>query len=91
MSDHAADERHRNRLRITQLVLSAMTIAALIIAIIGLSSITDARRQSAHDSCVLLLGLVHKAAPASRSAAVDAYIARTPLRNCDGYARRLVP
>lgn len=77
-------------LRIAQIVTSLVAIAALIVAIMGLVDVTNSRRDSARDSCLLLRGLVLKATTPSRAAAVHAYIANTPLRDCDNYAMTVV-
>lgn len=91
MTGHAdGAERHERGLRIAQVVLSVLTIAAFVIAIDGLTRITASRRDAARDSCILLLGLVHAAAPSSRSVQVRQYIDRTPLRDCNQYARTVV-
>jgi hypothetical protein len=71
-----------------------MTVStvALILAVIGLGHESQSRRDAARDSCYLLRGLVTAAttqAPAQRAAS-NAYIARTQLHNCNGYARSVV-
>jgi hypothetical protein len=79
-------------LRVTQIVTSVIAIVALSFAIAALTETTHSRRESARDSCQLLRGLVYAAttkAPAQRTAAA-AYIARTPLHDCNAYARQLI-
>lgn len=80
-------------LEVAQVVTFAGIVVVMVIAIMALNGTTSARRDSARDSCRLLLGLVHAAtsnAPMQRAAA-NAYVHRTPLHDCQLYARRLVP
>lgn len=72
---------------VAQIVLNVIAVVAAVVAI---QDATSSRRAAARDSCELLLGLVHSAAPPSRSAAVRAYVDRTPLHNCNAYARTVV-
>lgn len=92
-ADHVrrwADHGWGKTLRILWTATAVIATVALALAITGLIDQTANRRDSAHDSCELLRGLVLTAAPAARQAAVKAYIARTPLRNCNQYADRIV-
>lgn len=81
---------------VVQLIVNMISIAALILAIIGLSDITRAetvsRRGSAVDSCHLLRGLVFHATAGNPTGRRESarFIAGTPLHNCTVYARALV-
>lgn len=89
----ATDTKLDRALRALQVITSIGAIAGLVVATIAILLAVNARRESAHDSCELLRGLVYAAtthAPRQRAAA-NAYIQATPLRNCNDYARRLVP
>jgi hypothetical protein len=77
-------------LRALELLTFVIATAALIIAIVGLLELPGSRRDSARDSCYLLRGLVLTATAPGQQAAVDRYIARTPLHDCNQYAQRLV-
>lgn len=75
---------------IVQILINVIAIAALAIAIVGLLELPGSRRDSARDSCQLIKGLVYSAAPPSRLASVNSYVAGTPLHDCRAYARKLV-
>lgn len=79
-------------LHVADIATRVAALIALTLAIIGLANSAASRRESAKDSCRLLYGLVFSAttgAPAQRAAA-NAFVARTPLHNCDAYARAIV-
>lgn len=63
-----------------------MSLAALGIAIKGVFDINDARRTGRLEDCYLLRGLVANATPPGQQAAAAAFLARTPLRDCQEYA-----
>lgn len=67
-------------------VTSLLGIAALGIAIKGLNDAEGSRAQARLDNCHLIKNLVTIGTPRARLAAVDAYLAKTPLANCHHYA-----
>lgn len=77
-------------LKLAGIACNVVAIVALVVAIIGLTELTANRRDSARDSCRLMLGLVRTATPPGRSALAEAYINRTPLHDCNTYAKALV-
>ena len=79
-------------LELLQIVTVVVAVIGLGLAIVDYAHLSDSRRRAAEDSCLLLRGLVFAAttnAPKQRAAAA-AYIHRTPLRNCEIYARKTV-
>lgn len=88
----AGTRRKLDRVLVLLVAGQLVGLVALVIAIIGLENSLGNRRVAARDSCRLLVGLVHAAttdAPNQRTAA-QLYIKRTPLRDCNFYARHLV-
>lgn len=79
---------------VVQSIVALIAVIALIVSVASLSSAIDSIQRSRHDaavdSCYLLRALVLAAAPASRQRSATAYLARTPLRNCNAYGRNIV-
>lgn len=78
-----------------QSITVVVAAVALILSLTGLSNrVTQtetAIQSSAYNSCQLLRELIHATAvssaqPQKQSAALRAYIQRTPLRNCHRYS-----
>lgn len=83
--------RRLRRLMRAQIATLLLALVALAVGLANLNAKTSAIQTSRYDTrlgtCYLLRGLVHAAAPPGRQAIADAYIARTPLRDCRRYAR----
>lgn len=78
---------------VTVILGTVAAMVALALSAVHAGDVQISRRDAAHDSCRLLVGLVSAAtikAPKQRKAA-EAYMDRTPLRNCRLYAIKLVP
>jgi hypothetical protein len=91
MNRRATDSAIDRLLRAGQIASSVLAIGAIILSLLHAGDEAASRRHAAYDSCQLVLGLVHTSTPASRKRAADAYVRRTPLRDCHLYARKLVP
>ena len=84
--------RRRQRLLIAMQALTAIVAAlALILSVtVNQANITrlgQERIQARYSNCLLLRELVFIAAPRDRHAQALAYLARTPLVNCERYAK----
>lgn len=67
-----------------QIGTAILAIVAIAVSIVLThDAITSARR----DSCHLLRGIVHLATPPGDEKQAQAFILRTPLRNCNKYAQ----
>lgn len=87
------DLRKIKRLFIAQLLTAIVAIGALVVAVASFdakaAAIQTSRRNAREDNCYLLRGLAVAAAPDNQLAEVHAYFHKTPLHNCDAYARSL--
>lgn len=75
---------------IGQVVTMILALSGLTIGVLNLSAKADAiqtsRVDSKRDNCILIKGLAYTAAGQESKTAVKAYIAQTPLVNCNKYA-----
>lgn len=81
----------RDILPALQAVTGLVAVLAVILWLTNLHEVQASRHEAAFNSCQLLRGLVLAAttnAPAQRRAS-QAYINRTPLRDCNAYAARV--
>jgi hypothetical protein len=81
-----------NILAVFSVGVGVVIVVLTTLVLIHLNDVPTARRDAARDSCTLIVGLARAAAGHDAKAlkAANVYIARTPLHDCNTYARALV-